>query len=161
MFDAQQAKPWWQSRAVLGALATIIVGIAGLFHVQVDSATLTEFLLGLTTTITGALALWGSIQRKAPIDPTLVAPGVRRDGVRLRRVPSDRKRRARRPEWPDPDLDFNEPDLEFNEPDLDRPDLDRQERERAERFGREIDDAREQSAGRFWGGRGGGPFLDD
>ena len=85
------AKPWWTSRAVLGALATIVASLAGaLWSLDIDAAQLTDTLLALVTAATGLIALWGSVRRQAPIDPTLVAPGVRlpaRERVRREPVP--------------------------------------------------------------------------
>lgn len=78
------AKPWWTSRAVLGALATILAGLAGFAGVSLDSGQLAETLLALATAVSGAIALWGSVRRTAPIDSTLIAPGVRFGPDRLR-----------------------------------------------------------------------------
>lgn len=84
-------KPWWTSRAVLGALATIAAGIAGFAGVSLDAGQLTDTLAALVSAVGGGLALWGSIRRTAPIDQGLVAPGVRVESGRLCRdsVPPD------------------------------------------------------------------------
>ncbi len=73
------AKPWWTSRALIGALATIGLSIAGIFLdvSDVNPKELTDVLVAVSTGIAGLLALYGTIKRKAPIDPTLAAPGVR------------------------------------------------------------------------------------
>lgn len=77
-------KPWWTSRAILGALATIAAGIAGFAGVSLDAGQLSETLTAIATAVGGMLALWGTIKRKAPIDSTRVLPGVRLgpDGLR-------------------------------------------------------------------------------
>ena len=86
------SKPWWTSRALLGAVATILVSAGGLFMdlSSVDRGELTDVLVALSTGIAGLLALYGTIKRQAPIDPTLVAPGIRRP---------TRRARAGAPEW--------------------------------------------------------------
>jgi peptidoglycan hydrolase-like protein with peptidoglycan-binding domain len=80
------AKPWWTSRAVLGSLVTIAASAAGLAGYAFDAGGLTDVLVSITTALAGLLAYVGTVQRSAAIDPTLVAPGVRRDGFRLRRI---------------------------------------------------------------------------
>lgn len=84
------AKPWYLSRAILGALATIAAGAAGVAGYAIDASNLTEILVQAIALFGGIMALWGSVQRKAPIDPTLVAPGVRLpiSGLRSQSVPS-------------------------------------------------------------------------
>lgn len=73
------AKPWWTSRALWGALATILISIGGVFIdvSSLDAKELTDVLVSLSTGFAGLLALYGTIKRQAPIDPTLAAPGVR------------------------------------------------------------------------------------
>lgn len=78
------AKPWWQSKALLGALGTIVVGLAGLAGWEVDSGQVTELLVGLGALVSGIVAFVGTVRRKAPVDPDLVLPGVRRVGLKLR-----------------------------------------------------------------------------
>ena len=88
------AKPWWTSRALIGALATIALSIAGLFidTSSIDTGALTDALVSLSTGIAGLLALYGTITRKAPIDPTLAAPGLRW-GTRRARADDDSRMR--------------------------------------------------------------------
>jgi hypothetical protein len=69
----EPAKPWWTSRGLLGGLATIIVGIAGLAGYALDVAQITEIVVSASALLAGILSTVGSIKRKAPIDPTLVA----------------------------------------------------------------------------------------
>lgn len=70
-------KPWWLSRAVVGSVVTVAVGLAGIAGWSVDAAATTELVLSLLTMLSGALAWWGTVQRKAPIDQKQVLPGVR------------------------------------------------------------------------------------
>ena len=76
------AKPWWQSRAVLGLLASVLAMIAGRLGWSIDDGQITEVLLRAVELAGLALAAWGTVRRSAPIDPTLVARVGTRD-VRL------------------------------------------------------------------------------
>ena len=82
------SKPWWQSRAVLGLLASVLAMIAGRFGWSIDDGQITDLLLKAVELGGLALAAWGTITRRAPIDPTLVARVGNRD-VRLP-VPAER-----------------------------------------------------------------------
>lgn len=75
-------KPWWASKAVLGSLTTILVAVASLFGLALPQDQVGLILSSLAGLVSGGLALYGSITRKAPIDPLLVLPGVRLGGVR-------------------------------------------------------------------------------
>lgn len=61
-----EAKPWWQSRAVIGGIiAGIGVPLAGVFGYAVtdaDADQLTMLIMGLTSTVGGILAVWGRIK---------------------------------------------------------------------------------------------------
>lgn len=70
-------KPWWQSRAVLGLLATILVGLARRYGLEVDQGGLTDVLLQVAEVAGVALAFYGTVKRSAPLDSGLVLPGVR------------------------------------------------------------------------------------
>ena len=76
------SKPWWQSRAVLGLLASVLAMIAGRFGWSIDDGQITDLLLKAVELGGLALAAWGTVRRSAPIDPTLVARVGTRD-VRL------------------------------------------------------------------------------
>ena len=67
------AKPWWQSRAVLGLLASVLAMIAGRLGWSIDDGQITEVLLRAVELGGLVLAAWGTVRRSAPIDPTLVA----------------------------------------------------------------------------------------
>lgn len=72
------AKPWWASRAIIGSLVTVIGAIIGVVaEVQIDSGATADAIYSIIMGITSLFALYGTIRRKAPIDPTLVVPGVR------------------------------------------------------------------------------------
>lgn len=71
------AKPWWTSRALIGGISTILVGLAGLAGWSIDTSGTTEIIFSIATLVAGILSYVGTIKRKAPIDSTLVAPGVR------------------------------------------------------------------------------------
>lgn len=60
-------KPWYLSRAVLGAIATIIASGAGIAGWAVDSSQLAELLSSLATLGFGILAFVGTIYRKGEI----------------------------------------------------------------------------------------------
>ena len=77
------AKPWWQSRAVLGLLASVLAMLAGRFGWSIDDGQITEMLLRAVELGGLVLAAWGTVRRSAPIDPTLVA----RVGARDLRLP--------------------------------------------------------------------------
>jgi peptidoglycan hydrolase-like protein with peptidoglycan-binding domain len=67
------AKPWWQSRAVLGLLASLLAMIAGRMGWGVDEGQITDVLLKATELGGLVVAAWGTIRRQAPIDSSLVA----------------------------------------------------------------------------------------
>lgn len=70
-------KPWWQSRAIWGLIATIVAGFASRYGFEVDSEGLTNVLLQIVEVAGLALALFGTVRRTQPLDATLVAPGLR------------------------------------------------------------------------------------
>ncbi|MBP8283146.1 MAG: hypothetical protein KAX46_04440 [Chromatiaceae bacterium] len=71
------AKPWWQSRAVLGILVSMIAVIAERVGWTVDANTLTNLAVQVAEVAGLALAFVGTVRRRAAIDSSLVAPGVR------------------------------------------------------------------------------------
>jgi hypothetical protein len=81
------AKPWWTSRGLLGGLATIIVGVAGLAGYALDVAQITEIVVSASALLAGILSTVGSIKRKGAIDPTLVARLPHGRDVRLPVLP--------------------------------------------------------------------------
>ena len=65
-------EPWWTSRAVIGILAAFLAWGAKQIGWLVDDEQLTQILLHLAQAAGLALAAWGTIRNRAPIDPTLV-----------------------------------------------------------------------------------------
>lgn len=78
-------KPWWTSRAIIGAVITILLSVSGYFiDVSSISATdATDAVVSILTGLAGILSLYGSIKRQNAIDNTLVVPGVRFNNKRL------------------------------------------------------------------------------
>ena len=83
------AKPWWQSRAVIGILVSLTAAITERMGWIVDANTLTTLLVQLAEVLGLVLAFVGTVRRRAPIDGTLVAFGVRYP-TRTPPVPPDR-----------------------------------------------------------------------
>ena len=69
----QPAKPWWQSRAVLGLLASLLAMIAGRMGWSFDEGQITDVLLKATELGGLVLAAYGTLRRAATIDPSLIA----------------------------------------------------------------------------------------
>lgn len=78
---------WWMSKAFIGAGATILVSIVGIFGYEMDSEQLSQTIVSLLTLSTGIMAFVGTIKRKAPIDTTYINPF--NQPKRLRPLPSD------------------------------------------------------------------------
>jgi hypothetical protein len=58
-------KPWYSSAGIWGALVSMFVGIAGVFHLHPDAqwaTDATQWLVTLGSLIGGAMALWGRIR---------------------------------------------------------------------------------------------------
>ena len=70
-------KPWWTSKTAIFALGTVLVSLAGLWGIPLDAQTLTETLTALATLVSGLLTLWANARRTAPLDRSLVGPGLR------------------------------------------------------------------------------------
>ncbi len=71
------AKPWYLSRAVIGILVSGIAVIADRFGWIVDTNEATTLAVQLAEVAGLALAFVGTVRRRAVIDPSLVAPGLR------------------------------------------------------------------------------------
>jgi len=67
-------KPWYLSRAVLGALATIIASGAGIAGWVVDAGHLADILSSTATLVFGVLAFIGTIYRKGEIRRGKITP---------------------------------------------------------------------------------------
>lgn len=57
----EDTKLWWMSRGVLGGVATIVAGLAGLAGYVVDAAALTQVLLDAAVVGAGAVSVYGRI----------------------------------------------------------------------------------------------------
>ena len=78
------ATPWWTSRGIWGSLLTLAAVGAGFAGHGFDAQEATDAIMPIVELIPlfmgavgGLLAWWGRKNAKAPIDPTLVLPGVR------------------------------------------------------------------------------------
>ena len=71
------AKPWYLSRAILGLLASAAATLAGQAGWMVNADEITALLVQLVEVGGLVLAFIGTVRRRQPIDPTLVATGVR------------------------------------------------------------------------------------
>jgi len=63
-------KPWWQSRAIIGALVAVISGLVSLTGVVLspeDAQTLETLLLSLGSVVGGLLAIYGRVKAKSTI----------------------------------------------------------------------------------------------
>ena len=71
------AKPWWQSRAVIGVLVSLIAVITERMGWIVDANTLTTLAVQVAEVAGLALAFVGTVRRRAPVDGGLIVRGVR------------------------------------------------------------------------------------
>lgn len=71
------AKPWWQSRAVIGILVSLAAAITERMGWIVDADTLTTLAVQVLEVAGLALAFVGTVRRRAPIDGGLIVRGVR------------------------------------------------------------------------------------
>ncbi len=71
------AKPWYTSSALIGALISLVAWIASIAGYQFDVESAKQVIPELIGVVFAAMAVVGTWRRKAPIDPTLVLPGVR------------------------------------------------------------------------------------
>lgn len=101
-------KPWWTSTALLGGLVSVVAWGASLAGFEFDVASAKESIPEIIGAVFAVIALVGTWRRKAPIDPTLVVPGVRIPSrpqrVRDSSLPTDAASPGRRgrPESRDP-----------------------------------------------------------
>ena len=71
------AKPWWTSSALIGGLVSLVAWGASFAGFEFDADAAKQVIPELIGIIFAAVAVVGTWRRKAPIDPTLVLPGVR------------------------------------------------------------------------------------
>lgn len=70
-------KPWWTSSALIGGLISVAAWGASFAGFQFDVESAKQAIPELVGAAFAVVAVVGTWRRKAPIDPTLVAPGVR------------------------------------------------------------------------------------
>ncbi|KXX64032.1 hypothetical protein L0E83_09845 [Marichromatium gracile] len=61
------AKPWWRSRAVIGALVVVLAQVASAAGVTLDSAALTDALVELISLAGAGVAIWGRVRASVPL----------------------------------------------------------------------------------------------
>lgn len=71
-------KPWWQSRAIIGALVIVAAQGLRLTGLEINTEALTDAIVSALTLLGAALAWWGRVQASQPISRR-VAPGVGSD----------------------------------------------------------------------------------
>ena len=90
----EPAKPWWTSRAIIGLLTVGLAWGAGKMGWLINDEQITQILLAVLEAVGLVVAAIGTVNRQAPIDPTLVArlPHGRdvRLPVRTHRTPANR-----------------------------------------------------------------------
>lgn len=74
---AVPAKPWWQSRTMIGLAVSAVSMIASAAGYSIDAGLLTEVITQALALVGLVVAWWGRVQAKQPIDAAQIAPGVR------------------------------------------------------------------------------------
>ncbi|MBO8085756.1 MAG: hypothetical protein J7D61_06935 [Marichromatium sp.] len=67
MDQSTLAKPWWRSRAVIGALVVVLAQVASAAGVTLDSAALTDALVELISLAGAGVAIWGRVRASVPL----------------------------------------------------------------------------------------------
>jgi hypothetical protein len=70
-------KPWWQSRAIIGAIVVVAAQAARLAGFETDTALVTELVIDGATIAGAALAWVGRVRAERPISRKQIAPGIR------------------------------------------------------------------------------------
>jgi len=70
------AIPWWESRAMVGSVVTILASLADVMGWTIEVGQTTELIVSLAALIGGALSWWGRVHATHPISRTAVAPGL-------------------------------------------------------------------------------------
>ena len=92
------AKPWWTSRAQVGWILAIGLNLLSRWlGVELDADAWIPAILEVLSGISAIVGLYGNTKREAPIDQTLVAPGLRLPARRVsdKPVPPNPDRAAR------------------------------------------------------------------
>lgn len=69
-------KPWWQSRAIIGSLITVLASLLGIIGYTLNVPLATELALSIGTLVGGALSWYGRIKAEKLIDKRAVLPGL-------------------------------------------------------------------------------------
>lgn len=83
-FQPPAETKWWQSKAFIGAGATILVSVIGIFGFELDSELLTQNIIAIITLSTGVMSLVGTIKKKGAIDTVNINPLKRMRPVQTR-----------------------------------------------------------------------------
>jgi hypothetical protein len=68
--EYMEAKPWYQSKTILGAGVTVAASIGALMGIDIsaaDQSAITESLMAIAGGIGGAIAIYGRIKADTPI----------------------------------------------------------------------------------------------
>lgn len=71
------AKPWWQSRTILGLIISGLSMIANAAGLSIDAGLLTEIVTQGAAFVGLMVAWYGRINAEVPVDAAQVAPGMR------------------------------------------------------------------------------------
>lgn len=61
------AKPWWQSRGVLGGLVAAAAGLGAVFGLEIDQAETLEIAMAASAAVGGLMAVYGRVRATKPI----------------------------------------------------------------------------------------------
>lgn len=64
---AAEPKPWWQSRALIGAAIVVLAQAARLLDIEVDTQATTDAVTSAITLIGAAMAWWGRVRATQPV----------------------------------------------------------------------------------------------
>ena len=71
----EDSKPFWQSRTIIGAVVTIVALVAGMRHVKIDVANMTDLIMQGIAIVGSVYAIIGRFKATKPITFTGTAPG--------------------------------------------------------------------------------------
>lgn len=72
----KQTIPWWQSRAVIGSLVTVVASIAAMVGYTVDLDKAIDLLFTLVSLAGGLASWWGRVNATKVISKRQVIPRV-------------------------------------------------------------------------------------
>ena len=71
-------KPWWESKAIIGSIITVVGSLAGIAGYTLNEPLLTELAFSVATLVGGLLSWYGRIKAEKIISRTQVLPNVNR-----------------------------------------------------------------------------------